>query len=166
LVALSAQEALVYPFPKLGDFETQRLESLLPDFVDLKKKGETDTPEFRNLRTRIGHLLPGVSPQRREELLTEHSDVELRQLSRSAGFAWGNREIYRGIINDSLSISKSTPGIIDYLSRFESLHFLCVFFNFHTDEARAHCYGAVDPLSQPPTLDERPMQEILASLQA
>jgi hypothetical protein len=164
LVALSRQEALVYPFPSLSEFETQRLEALLPDFVALKQKGETNTPEFRNLRTRIGHLLPGIAPQQQQQLLAEHSDVGLIRLGRSAGFAWGNREIYRGLVNDRLLVSKDVPGVIDYFSRFESLHFLCVFFNFHTDEARAHCYGAVDPASPPQTLDEKPIREIIESL--
>lgn len=163
LVALSRQEALVYPFPSLSEFETQRLGALLPDFVALKKNGETNTPEFRNLRTRIGHLLPGIASQQQQQLLAEHSDVGLVRLGRSAGFAWGNREIYRGLVNDRLLVSKDVPGVIDYFSRFESLHFMCVFFNFHTDEARAHCYGALDPASPPQTLDEKPLQEVIAS---
>jgi hypothetical protein len=150
---LSPQEALAYPFPTLSEFETLRLDALLPDFVDLKNKGETNTPEFRNLRTRIGHLLPGIDPQRQQQILADHSDVGLVLLGRSAGFAWGRREIYRGLVNDKLTASKDVPGVIDYFSRSESLHFMCVFFNFHTDEARAHCYGAIDPASPPPTLD-------------
>jgi hypothetical protein len=55
------------------------------------------------------------------------------------------------------------PGVIDYFSRFPSLNFLCVFFSFHTDEARGHCYGFVDPLSP---LDARATQDAVALLQA
>ena len=54
--------------------------------------------------------------------------------------------MYRGLINDQLQFNDRYPPMLTYLSRFDSLHFLCVFFNFHTDEDRAHTYGAIDPL--------------------
>ena len=72
----------------------------------------------------------GIDPQRRAQVLAEHADVGLALLSRSQGFAWGNREIYRGLINDQLAISGAVPGVIDYCSRFPSLNFLCCLFQF------------------------------------
>jgi hypothetical protein len=62
------------------------------------------------------------------------------------------KETYRGMINHEVTIPAATPGVTSYFSRFDSFHFLCVFFNFHTDEDCGHVYGAIDPLIPPPTL--------------
>ena len=120
----------MYPFPSLNEFDTQRLAALLPDFVALKKKGETNTPEFRNLRKRIGHLLTGIAPEQQQQLLAEHSDVGLVLLDQSKGFAWGNREIYRGLVNDKLQVSKNVPGVLNYFSQFELAAFHVRFLQF------------------------------------
>lgn len=162
LEPMSSGEAVAYPFPSLVDFETQRLDQLLTVFERLKSDGEVDTVEFRNLRTRIGHILglggPGRPPRieeaLRQNVLDAHSDVGLVPLNESAAFAWGNREVYRGTINDGVQISRDQPGVMEFMSRFVSFNFLCVFFNFHTDESRGHCYGAIDPLSLPPTIGD------------
>ena len=53
-------ESSAYPFPPLDQFEQARINELIPDFVGLKEAGQTDTVAFRNLRTRIGHLLPRI----------------------------------------------------------------------------------------------------------
>ena len=151
LVALTAAEQAAYPFPALADFAQQRVQQLVPDLVALKEAGQTNTAEFRDLLIRIGHLLPRVSEPLRSQILADHSGDGLVQLSPSAGFAWGNKEVYRGLINDQLQFNDRYPPMLTYLSRFDSLHFLCVFFNFHTDEDRAHTYGAIDPSGPPPT---------------
>lgn len=152
LDAMTPGERARYPFPPLKAFELARLNELLPEYVRLKTNGQTNTREFRNLQLRIGHLLPRMDAQLRQELLDAHSDTGLSALPGSAPFAWGSREVYRGIINDKVNITKDTPGVMHYLSRFDAFHFLCVFFNFHTDESRAQCYGAIDPMAAPPTL--------------
>ena len=152
LEPMSPGERATYPFPPLKIFEQTRLNELLPEYLKLKSNGQTNTQEFRNLQLRIGHLLPRMDPQVQQDLLNTHGDTGLTRLGESAGFAWGNREVYRGIINDKLNVASDIPGVTNYLSRFDAFHFLCAFFNFHTDEDRAHCYGAIDPMAAPPTL--------------
>ena len=88
-------ESSAYPFPPLDQFEQARINELIPDFVGLKEAGQTDTVAFRNLRTRIGHLLPRIDPTLRNQLLTDHADVGLTTLSPSASFGWGMKETYR-----------------------------------------------------------------------
>ena len=152
LTPLSFGEINAFPFPSPRAFAEQRVALLLPDFVALKNSGQTNTVEFRNLRTRIGHLLLDLSSAQRSQILNDHQDVGMAVLSRNASFAWGNREIYRGMIDKSVSVTAGVSPFLDYLSGFTSIHFLSVFFNFHTDEACAHVYGAIDPVGSPQTL--------------
>ena len=44
------------------------------------------------------------------------------------------KETHRGMINHDVTVVAATLGLTSYFSRFNSFHFLCVFFNFHTDE--------------------------------
>jgi len=152
LGAMNAAERAAYPFPPLGDFSDERVQLLVTDLTSLKQSGQTNTVEFRNLLLRIGHLLPNVSGPLRSQILADHGPDGLVSLVQSQSFAWGNKEVYRGLINDQLSFNDRTPPMLTYLARFEALHFLCVFFNFHTDEDCGHAYGAVDPSGAPPTL--------------
>ena len=77
----------------------------------------------------------------------------MQQLPANAQFAYGQfREVYRGLIDKDIQVAAGNSPFLDYLSGFASIHFLGVFFNFHTDEACAHVYGAIDPTQQPNTL--------------
>jgi hypothetical protein len=152
LDARTEGERTRYPFPAPKAFEAARVDAILPEYVKLKANGQTGTLEFRNLQTRLAHLVRRLDDPVREELLTAHSDTGLADLGFSPSFGWNNREVYRGLINDKLMIAGSMPGMTSYLARFDALHFLCVFFNFHTDDARGQCYGSIDPMAAPPTL--------------
>jgi hypothetical protein len=153
LVPLTPGERAAFPFPSLLAFSEDRISKLLTDFVALKEAGQTDTQQFRNLRLRIGHLLPDVSPTLRSKVVSDHADVNVVPLPPNAGFAYGQfREVYRGMIDSSINVTTNVSPVLDYLSDFATQHFLAVFFNFHTDEACAHVYGAVDPTQPPSTL--------------
>lgn len=152
LASLSQGERGKFPFPSRQEFAEDRIQKLLADFQALKDAGNTNSVDFRNLRLRIGHLLSDATQQTRDQALAAHADVNLVVLSPNASFAWGNREVYRGNIDDAISFQPNESAILNYLSTFATMHFLGVFFNFHTDEACAHCYGAVDPVQPPATL--------------
>ncbi|ETW94719.1 MAG: hypothetical protein ETSY2_49325 [Candidatus Entotheonella gemina] len=152
LEPLNAAEGTAYPFPTLQGFAEARVNVLLPDYVELKEAGQADTVAFRNLQTRIGHLLPDVPAALRDQILADHAADGMQVLGRNPPFTWGNKEVYRGMINDQVMIDTSQSPVLDYFSRFESFHFLSVFFNFHTDECRGGIYGSVDPLSEPPLI--------------
>lgn len=153
LQPLTSGERQRYPFPTIRDFSESRVAALHPDFETLKAAGQTNTVDFRNLRTRIGHLLPDINSVLRAQILSDHSDVGMTALSANAPFAYGQfREVYRGLIDDSIVLTDNQSPFLSYASGFNSIHFLSVFFNFHTDEACAHVYGAIDPLQAPNTL--------------
>ena len=150
--SLNAAERAAYPFPGLRRFGEQRVGQLLPDYEVLKDAGNTDTVEFRNLQTRISHLISNVNSALRDQILAEHSADGMQVLGGNPSFTWGNKEEYRGTINEELNIDAAQSPLLAYFSHFESFQFLCVFFNFHTDEDRGGCYGSVDPSSPPPVL--------------
>lgn len=152
LTVMSPGERAAFPFLSLRDFSSQRVNQLLSDFVALKAAGQTNSVEFRNLRLRIGHLLPLLEQSLQNQIIADHGPDGVTRLVPSQSFGWGQREVYRGMINESINIQPNDSSILSYFSQFPSFHFLCVFFNFHTDEACGHCYGAVDPSQQPPTL--------------
>lgn len=152
LEPLTSGEIAAFPFPSIEEFSETRLAKLLFDFSALKALGQTGTVEFRNLRTRIGHLLPDVNTVLRSQVIADHSDVGIRVLSGNAPFAYGQfREVYRGMIDQAISVNNSESPFLSYLGGFSAIHFLGVFFNFHTDEACAHVYGALDPNQAPLT---------------
>ncbi len=153
LEPLTSGEIAAFPFPSIEEFSETRLGKLLVDFSALKAAGQTGTVEFRNLKIRIGHLLPDVNTVLRSQVLTDHSDVGMTVLSGNAPFAYGQfREVYRGMIDQAISVNSGESPFLSYLVGFGAIHFLGVFFNFHTDEACAHVYGSVDPTQAPPTL--------------
>ena len=160
---LSQQERIAFPHPSLAEFETARVSQLAPELNQLKAQGQVNTREVRNLVTRIGHLLQRLEPSLRAQLLSDHSDVGLQPLGSSANFAWGQREIYRGMINADIVARGTLPGVSKYLTSKDYYYFLCVFFNFHTDESRAHCYGAIAADAAPPTMEQAPIADILVA---
>jgi hypothetical protein len=152
LEPLTPGEIVAFPFPSIEEFSEARLEKLLVEFSTLKASGQTGTVDFRNLRTRISHLLSDVNTVLRSQVLADHGDVGVTVLPGNAPFAYGLfREVYRGMIDESISAVGSESPFLLYLSGFGAIHFLGVFFNFHTDEACAHVYGSVDPTAAPPT---------------
>ena len=153
LEPMTPGEIAAFPFPTIENFSEVRLGKLLPDFSALKAAGQTGTIEFRNLRTRIGHLLSDVNTVLRSQVLTDHGDVGVTVLPGNAPFAYGQfREVYRGMIDTGVSLIGNESPFLAYAAGFATIHFLSVFYNFHTDEACAHVYGAVDPMASPETL--------------
>lgn len=153
LEPLTPGEIATFPFPSIQKFSETRLGKLLNEFEILKASGQTGTIEFRNLRTRISHLLSDVNAILRSQVLADHADVGVTVLPGNAPFAYGNfREVYRGMIDNGISLMGNESPVLDYLAGFGAIHFLGVFYNFHTDEACAHAYGAIDPLAAPETL--------------
>lgn len=142
-IPLTTEEQAQYGVVDQSTFENARKNTLLNDYTALSPADRTGTVVGRNLATRIAHLggdtATGIAP-----------------LPNGSAVGWAQKEEFRGLINDSLTIQPSVlsysaginsppilSSILSYFAGFTSLNFFARFLNYHADEQCGQVHGAI-----------------------
>lgn len=127
---LTQEELQKYGIIPLGQFNAQRKAVLLEEYRQLPPQDRTGTVEGRNLRTRISHLGGSQSDN----------------IPSSVGtlpFGWAGKEVYTGLINDSIQNTPADSAVLAYFRTFEAFMYVGTCFNFHSDELYGRVNGTV-----------------------
>ena len=136
LFALTPAELTQYHVTPLASFNATRKAALLADYNALPVAARTGTPAGRNLATRLAHLggdqQAGIPPQ-----------------TGTLPFGYIGKEIYTGLVNDSIVTHPGSSTVASYFSNFQSYVFVAKLYNYHSDEQCGHVDGtlSVQPIS-------------------
>jgi hypothetical protein len=143
LFALTAQEIANFGIIPLATFDTNRKNVLLADYNALSPADRTGTAAGRNLATRIAHLggdsQAGIPPQ-----------------NGTLQFGYSGKEIYKGLVNDAISVHPGSSAVANYFSGFPSWVFECELFNYHSDEQCGRVSATLTVQPTPAALVRKP----------
>lgn len=118
----------------------ERIDALVTDY---EKLPAGNSPERRNLRRRICHLLSTVDPQRQNDVLNAHPDFDFRDGTLEPG--WSRKQAFTGTVDADLRFAADGSCVVEYLGRFATFTYRSRMFAFHSDELCAHHIGSLEP---------------------
>ena len=138
LFGLTAQEIAKYGIIPLATFNSNRKKLLLADYLALPAADRTGTPAGRNLATRIAHLGGDAA-----------HGIASQQGTLPQGYT--GKEIYKGLVNDSLTVQPDSSPVANYYKGSTSWSFVCELLNYHSDEQCGRVDGTlgVQPTGTP-----------------